>query len=157
MDINKKTIKLTPDGLKTLQDELKELKEIKLPQVVKRVATAREFGDLSENAEYHSAREDHAWIQGRIEEIEDILTQSEVVTTNNNTSSISMGHQVVVTSKNGQELEFHIVGEWEADPMAKKISHESPLGKALIGKKIGDTAEVEAPAGVISYTIKAIR
>ncbi len=154
---NKKTIKLTPDGLKALQDELKDLKENKLPKVIDRVATARDFGDLSENAEYHAAREDHAWIQGRIEEIENIISQAEVVTAYNGNSTVNLGHQVIVITGQGQELEFHIVGDWEADPMARKISHESPLGKALLGKKVGETANVEAPAGLITYTIKAIK
>lgn len=155
--MNNKTIKLTPEGLKALQDELKELKDKKLPAIVERVATAREFGDLSENAEYHAAREDHAWIQGRIEEIEGILSQAQVVTGFAGTSAVDLGHQVIVVAEGGQEMEFHIVGEWEADPMLKKISHESPLGKALMGKKVGETASVEAPAGIVTYTVKAIK
>lgn len=155
--MNKKSIKITITGLKALQDELKDLKDNRLPAVVKRVATARDFGDLAENAEYHAAREDHAWIQGRIEEIEHILTQAEVVKSSNGKSVVAMGHQVILVTSDGQEHEFHIVGEWEADPMAKKISHESPLGQALVGKKVGETAQFEAPAGTISYTIKAIK
>lgn len=155
--MNNKVIKLTPEGLKALQDELQDLKDNKLPKVVERVATAREFGDLSENAEYHAAREDHAWIQGRIEEIEGILSQAQVVTGYQGTSTVNVGHQVIVVTAEGKELEFHIVGEWEADPMSRKISHESPLGKALMGKKVGETAAVDAPAGTITYTVKAIK
>lgn len=155
--MNSKVIKLTPEGLKALQEELKDLKDNKLPKVIERVATAREFGDLSENAEYHAAREDHAWIQGRIEEIEGILSQAQVVTGFAGNSAVDLGHQVIVVTAEGNEMEFHIVGEWEADPMAKKISHESPLGKALMGKRVGEQASVEAPAGIVTYTVKAIK
>lgn len=152
-----KTFKITSEGHKALQDELNDLKDNKLPNVIKRVATAREFGDLSENAEYHAAREDHAWIQGRIEEIEHILNQAEVISATNGNSVVSVGHQVVLVTADKTEQEYHIVGEWEADPMAKKISHSSPLGQALVGKKVGETAQFEAPVGTIAYVVKSIK
>ena len=154
--MDKKPIKITIEGRQALEKELKVLKDERQPHVIKRVATAREFGDLSENAEYHAAREDLAWIQGRIEEIEHILAQAEVVKANGD-STVSLGHQVVLLTQDGREQEFHIVGEWEADPMAQKISHESPLGQALVGKKVGEIAQFEAPAGTIAYTVKAIK
>lgn len=150
-----KTMFLTKDGHKALVAELKDLTDNKLPAIIERVAKAREFGDLSENAEYHAAREDHAWIQGRIEELQGILSQAKVIEGTGKNGEITLGSTVVVAI-NGSQHEFHIVGEWEADPMAKKISHESPLGKALVGKKVGDAVEVEAPAGKVTYTVKSI-
>lgn len=149
------TIKFTPNGVNELEKELKKLKD-KLPQVIKRVATARELGDLAENAEYHAAREDHSWIQGRIEEIENILSRAEVIEVNDN-GQISLGNQVVLVNQNNDEVEYHIVGEWEADPMKQKISHASPIGQALVGKKVGQKVEVKAPAGKITYTVKKVK
>lgn len=154
---NKKQIILTQKGLDELQAELKELKDKKLPKAIKRVATARELGDLRENAEYHAAREDHAWIQGRIEELEAIVQNARVVEDNEtDADAVGIGKTVKV-QVNGHEQEFHIVGEWEANPMEKKISHESPLGKALVGKKVGEKVEVEAPAGKVVYTVIELR
>lgn len=155
---DQQNVVLTHEGMDNLQKELKTLKDEKLPQAIDRVAKAREFGDLSENSEYHAAREDHAWIQGRIEELEGILTHAQVVTISDggDNSSVAIGCQVEI-EVNGSTHMFSIVGEWEADPAAKKISHQSPLGLALLGKKVGDRVEVEAPAGKISYFIKGIK
>lgn len=153
--MNNQPIFLTQKGFDSLKAELEDLLNIKLPQAIERVSRAREFGDLAENSEYHSAREDHAWIQGRIEEVTDIVSRAQVVN-NNGTSQVAIGCSVTV-SVNGSTHEFHIVGEWEADPAAKKISHKSPLGEALIGKKVGESIEVDAPAGKIKYTISEIK
>ncbi len=148
---------MTPLGYRQLVDELKQLEAIGLPEGIERVAKAREFGDLSENAEYHSAREDLAALEGRIEELRDIITRVNVVDIKRSgEEEVGIGSFVMVTI-NGSQHEFSIVGEWEADPAAKKISHESPLGKALIGKKAGDSVEVEAPAGKVSYYIKSVK
>ncbi len=153
---DQQTVFLTQTGLDNLKQELKVLKEDKLPQAIDRVAKAREFGDLSENSEYHAAREDHAWIQGRIEELEGIMTRAKVVSNTNGSSQVAIGCQVQI-EVGGSVHEFSIVGEWEADPAAKKISHQSPLGQALLGKKVGDKVEVEAPAGKLTYLIKGIK
>lgn len=148
---------LTKEGFIALKEELELLKTTKLPLAVDRVARARDFGDLSENAEYHSAREDLSWIEGRIEELQVLVSQaSEISSSSTSSDSVSLGSTVHLAI-NGNKHEFAIVGEWEADPGAKKISHESPLGKALVGKKVGDKVEVEAPAGVITYSILAIK
>jgi len=150
-------VQMTPLGYRQLVDELKQLETIGLPEGIERVAKAREFGDLSENAEYHSAREDLAALEGRIEELRDIITRVNVVDIKRSgEEEVGIGSFVMVTI-NGSQHEFSIVGEWEADPAAKKISHESPLGKALIGKKAGDSVEVEAPAGKVSYYIKSVK
>lgn len=146
---------LTKDGLTALKVELQTLKTTKLPQAVERVARARDFGDLSENAEYHSAREDLSWIEGRISELQSLISSAAEIVSGDS-DSVNIGCTVRV-GINSSEHEFAIVGELEADPSAKKISHESPLGKALVGKKVGDKVEVDAPVGKVTYTIIAIR
>ena len=154
---NTQRVQMTPLGYRALVDELKQLETSGLPEAIDRVAKAREFGDLSENAEYHSAKEDLAALEGRMEELRDIINRVNVVDIKKSgEEEVGIGSQVLVAI-NGSQHEFSIVGEWEADPAAKKISHESPLGKALIGKKVGDIVEVEAPAGKVTYAVKAVK
>jgi transcription elongation factor GreA len=146
---------LTQEGLDDLKKELDELTVIKLPNVIERVKNARENGDLSENSEYHAAREDHALIQGRIEELQELIAKAKVVAKNGKTSVVSIGNKVTV--KSGRDVHtYHIVGKYEADPTNKKISDESPLGQALIGKKVGQEVEYVAPVGKIVYQIVQI-
>jgi transcription elongation factor GreA len=152
--MDSKQIYLTKEGLDQLKAELEELTKVKRPEVLNRVSQARNMGDLSENAEYTVAREELSFIDGRIDELEELLKQA-VLISNNHSSTIKLGSTVHVNTGKDKE-EFTLVGEWEADPKEKKISHESPLGKALIGKKVGEKVEVEAPAGKIVYTIEAI-
>ncbi len=154
MKINQK-VQLTLKGFSELSAELEELRTNKLPAAIERVARAREFGDLSENAEYHQSRDDHAALVGRIEELTDIINRSVIVQATTSKTAVGMGSRVKVAI-NGTVHEFTIVGEWEADPAEKKISHESPLGKALMGKGIGEKIEVEVPAGKVVYHIKEI-
>lgn len=149
-------VQLTLEAFNELQTELNDLKNNKVTEVTERVAKAREFGDISENSEYDSAQEELAWVHGRIEELSDILNRAQIVQATTSKSQVGVGSLVHVEI-NGSVQEFTIVGEWEADPAAKKISQESPLGKALIGRKINDEVEVEAPAGKIVYRIKAIK
>lgn len=149
-----KKIYLTKDGLAELKREHEELTKVKRPEVLNRVSQARNMGDLSENAEYNVAREELSFIDGRIDELEELLKQA-VLISNGKSSTIKLGSKVKVNTGKAKE-EFILVGEWEADPREKKISHESPLGKALLGKKVGEKAEVEAPAGRIIYTIEGI-
>lgn len=153
----KKKIFVTKTGLEELKNELHELEKVKRPQVIERVAAAREMGDLSENSEYTAAREELSLIDGRIEELSDMLKKVEIIdeTTAKKTSGIQLGSRVTLKVNGKKEL-FELVGEWEADPHEKKISHESPLGQALMGKRVGEKVEVEAPAGKISYTISEI-
>lgn len=150
-----KKIYLTRDGLDELKQEYEQLIKTKRPEILNRVSQARNMGDLSENAEYTVAREELSFIDGRIDELEELLKQAVIINSNNHSSTIKLGSTVKVTTKEGREV-FTVVGEWEADPKEKKISHESPLGKALLGKKVGENVEVEAPAGRIVYTIEAI-
>lgn len=153
MKVNQK-VQLTLTGYNELVKELEELKG-KLPAAIDRVAKAREFGDLSENAEYHAAREDHANMVGRIDELEDIINRANIMPTTTSTTQVGVGSKVQVEI-NGTAHTFVIVGEWEADPAQKKISHESPLGRALMGHKAGEKVEVDAPAGKVIYHIKEI-
>lgn len=152
--MDSKKIYLTKEGLEELKRELEEIKKTRRPEILNRVSQARNMGDLSENAEYTVAREELSFIDGRIDELEEILKQA-VLINNNHSSTIKLGSTVKVNTDDGKEV-FTVVGEWEADPKESKISHESPLGKALIGKKVGEKVEVEAPAGKIVYTIEAI-
>lgn len=154
--MNHKKIYLTKEGLAELKKEYEELVKKKRPEIVERVAQARNQGDLSENAEYVAAREELSFIDGRIDELEELLKEVSVI---QEAKGKQKSHKIVkLGSKvtlhiNGKKEVFMVVGEWEADPTEKKISHESPLGKALIGKRVGEKVEVAAPAGKILYTI----
>lgn len=152
----KNDIKLTKAGLDQLKAELEELRNVKRPKIVDRLANARSQGDLSENSDYQSAKEELEFMDGRIDELEEVLKNAEVVTPNpQNGHSVALGTKVTL-KVGGKQTVFDIVGEWEADPMNKKISHESPLGTALLGKKVGEKAEVAAPAGKVTYEILSI-
>lgn len=148
-------VHLTQDGFNDLQAEVNELKA-KLPEAVERVAKAREHGDLSENSEYHAAREDLAFIQGRIEELEDVLGHASIIKNAASGDAVSLGSLVTVLTQDNKEITLTIVGEYEADPQKKKISHDSPLGKALFGKKVSDQVEYDAPVGRIIYKVKQV-
>ena len=154
----KADVLITVQGQKDLQKELDELKNVKLPAVMDRVAKAREEGDLSENSAYQFGKQEQEFLEGRIDELEEVLKNATLVDNTNKTSSknnIDIGCQVTVNI-NGKKQVFTVVGDWEANPAEKKISASSPLGKALIGKKIGDHAEVDAPAGKVIYTVVEI-
>lgn len=149
-------ILLTKQGLEDLRKEYHELIEKKRPNVVERISNARELGDLAENSEYAAAREDLAFIDGRIAELEEILKEAKVVSmSRKDRKTVGVGCRVVVYVNGKKEL-FTIVGEWEADPKEKKISHTSPLGRALLGKKVGEEVVVAAPVGKIIYKILKI-
>ena len=149
--MNTNHIVVTQEGLDTLKAEFEELSNVKRPAAVTRLATAREQGDLSENSEYTDAKQNLAFIDGRIAELEVVLHDVQVVTTHTQ-GHVDVGSKVTLHI-NGKKEVFTVVGEWEADPASKKISHESPLGKALLGKKVGEQIEVEAPAGKIHYKV----
>jgi len=127
-----KKIYLTKEGLSELKKEYDELTKGKRPEVLGRLSQARNLGDLSENAEYVVAKEELSFIDGRIDELEELLKQVEIITNHKSHSAVKLGSTVTLTV-NGKKESFMVVGEWEADPKEKKISHESPLGKALIG------------------------
>ncbi len=151
-------ITLTQAGLDELKEELRILVEEKLPKVIVRIAIAREHGDLSENAEYHSARDEQQLLQARIDEVERILSKAKVANKTTSHTAVGLGSTVTIQKKGGKKTKtVTLVGEFEADPDEGKISNASPLGKALAGKKKGEEAKVAAPAGEIVYTIIAIK
>lgn len=153
MNKNNSQFLLTAEGLEKLKAELANLKTQKRKEVAQRIQSARELGDITENSEYDSALEEQAFVEGKIEELEEVIRRAKVVKNGQSQESgVTVGSRVKVHLE-GQEQEFEIVGEMEADPLKNRISHESPLGKALLGKKIGDQVEVEAPIGKIIYTI----
>ena len=146
---------MTKEGIETLRKELDELVNDKRPKLVERLANARQQGDLTENSDYANAKEELEFLDGRIDELEDVLKTATVVKANGKAQGVDIGARVTV-KVNGDRHIFDIVGEWEADPVNKKISPESPLGQALVGKRVGDKVEVEAPAGKLKYEILAI-
>ena len=149
---------LTEEGLKALEDELQDLKLNRRKEVAQKIKEARELGDLSENAEYDAAKEEQRDIELRIEEIDKILKNAELVTEDYVDSSvINIGCTVRIKDlEYDEELEYKIVGSTEANSLKGKISNESPVGKALIGAKVGQKVEVETPAGIIEYKILEI-
>ena len=155
--MSKKNI-LTYEGLKKLEDELQDLKVVKRKEVADKIKEAREQGDLSENAEYDAAKDEQRDIEARIENIENILKNAEVVVEEDvNLDQISIGCNIrILDLEFDEELEYKIVGSTEANSLKGKISNESPVGKALMGKKIGDTVVVETQAGEISYKVLEI-
>ena len=145
---------ITQAGLDQLKVELDLLTNTRRLALVERLALARSMGDLSENSDYQSAREDLTFVDGRISELEDLIKSAQVVKPSQS-DKVEIGHSVTV-KVNSHDSVFHIVGEWEADPKQYKVSHSSPLGLALMGKKVGDKVEVTAPAGKLVYTVVAI-
>ena len=150
---------LTYAGLKALEDELENLKVVKRREIAQKIKEAREQGDLSENAEYDAAKDEQRDIEARIEELEKILKNAEVVVEDEvDLDKINIGCQVkILDIEYSEELDYKIVGSTEANSLKGKISNESPVGKALIGHKVGDTVEVETPAGVFAYKILEIQ
>jgi len=143
-------------GLERLKQELHELKTVKRRELADRIETAKALGDLSENAEYHEAKDALSFVEGRIHEIEDILKNVAVIEEETGAVGIIRIGSTVVVEVNGKEKTYSIVGSNEADPLQGLVSNESPIGSALLGKKEDDIAEVEAPAGRIIYKIKKV-
>lgn len=143
---------LTPEGLEKLNQELKTLVNEKRKEVIERIREAAAHGDLSENADYAQAREEQSFIEGRIQEIEDIIKNAEIITTASHHHNVSVGSTVTV-KVNGQEKRYTIVGSNEANPKEGKISNESLVGKALLGRKLGDKFNLITPAGEMYYEI----
>lgn len=153
---NQKVHVLTKEGYKELEEELRLLAQEKLPKVIERVANAREQGDLNENADYQAARDEQNFLEGKIVELQEILAKARVVDVHGRKSSVvELGSTVHVRVKGGK-MRLRIVGPREADPARQKISHESPIGQALLGKKSGDEVTVEAPIGKVIYKIVKI-
>jgi transcription elongation factor GreA len=152
-------IPMTPEGHEALQEELKNLKTVERPTIVKAIAAAREHGDLSENAEYHAARERQSFVEGRIGELEDTTKRAEIIdTTKLKGKTVRFGAKVkLADEETDEEATYQLVGEFEADIEKRKISIMSPLGKALIGREMGDSVEVTTPNGVRYFEVMSVR
>ncbi len=147
---------LTPEGEAKLKAELEDLKGPRREQLAARLRSAIQMGDLSENADYHKAKEDQGFLEGRIQEIEAILRNSLIIEKSLNKGIVSIGAHVTIQEEDFDPETYHLVGPAEADPRNGKISHESPIGKALIDKKVGDVAEADAPGGKVKFKIVKI-
>lgn len=152
----KKQFHLTQAGVDELKAELAELAGLR-SEIADRIKTAREFGDLSENMEYSAARQDQERNEARISEIEHILANVQIITAPKSDGKVVLGSTVVLKSKDGKTKEFQVVGTVEADPLNGKISDESPIGQALIGKKEGQEVEIKTPNDTTTYEIADIR
>ena len=151
-------IPMTPSGYAALESELKQLKSVERPAIIRAIAEAREHGDLSENAEYHSAREKQSFIEGRIKELEGVLGRAEVIDPARLSGPIKFGATVTLVDEDtDQETTWQIVGEHEANVEKGLLNIKSPIARALIGKEEGDTVDVVTPGGEKSYEIVAVR
>lgn len=154
---NDEEILVTKEGLAQLEAELDELQHVKRAEVAARLKLAISYGDLKENSEYHSAKNDQAFMEGRILTIQRMLKNARVVNSSD-ASTVNVGSTVTLLDKEmNEKLDYRIVSPSEADVFEGKVSYESPLGKALMGKKVGDLVEVAAPAGVIEYEVLEIK
>lgn len=154
-----KEVILTPDGLKKLEEELETLKSVKRREVAERIKTAIGYGDISENSEYEDAKNEQAFIEGRVITLEKMLRNARIINNDEvDTNIVSIGS--IVTLKDmefNDTVEYTIVGSAESDPSQNKISNESPVGKAILGKKKDSTVDVNVPAGIIQYKIMGIK
>lgn len=154
-----KEVLLTPDGLKRLEEELENLKSVKRREVAERIKVAIGYGDISENSEYEDAKNEQAFIEGRVITLEKMLRNARIINNDEiDLETVGIGSKVIVEDiEFGDTMEYTIVGTAESDPLNNKISNESPVGKAIIGKKKGTTVEVNVPAGIIQYKIVDIK
>ena len=150
---------MTYEGVKKLEDELEHLKTVKRKEITEKIKVALGYGDLSENSEYDEAKNEQAFTEGRIIQLENMLKNAEVVDENDiSTDVVSIGSKVKGKDYEfDEEVDYTIVGSAEADPMEFKISNESPVGRGLMGKKVGDIVEVTVPGGVIKFEVLEIR
>jgi len=157
--LNDKEIVLTAEGLKKLEDELDDLKSVHRKEVNERIRQAKEFGDISENAEYEDAKQEQAFVEGRILKLEAMIRNARLLDGfEGAVGEVNLGASVKIKElKSGDTHEFTIVGSAESDPPNQRLSNESPLGRALIGRKKGETVDVTTPRGVVQYKIEAIK
>lgn len=153
-----KELLLSAEGLRKLEEELQYLKSVKRREVAQRIKQAREFGDLSENSEYEEAKNEQAFVEGRIIELEKMLRNARIVSDEEiDPSKVNIGSTVhLIDVDSGEEVCYTIVGSNEADPAALRISYQSPVGKALFGRSVGEVVEVRVPAGTLRYQIVRI-
>ena len=147
---------LTPEGAAKLQAELQELKGPRREELSLRLRSAIQMGDLSENADYHKAKEDQGFLEGRIQEIEALLRNPIIIEENSNKETVFVGSHVTIQEGREEPETYHLVGPSEADPRKGRISYESPIGRALMDKKVGDFTEADTPGGKIQFKILKI-
>ncbi len=154
-----KEVLLTPEGLKKLEDELEQLKSVKRREVAERIKLAISYGDISENSEYEDAKNEQAFVEGRILTLEKMLRNARIIHEDEvDTNLVSIGSRVKLRDLEfDEEVEYTIVGSAEANPAANKISNESPVGRALLGKAVGSTVDVAVPSGTIQFRILDIQ
>ncbi|QBS37187.1 MULTISPECIES: transcription elongation factor GreA [Thermaerobacter] len=153
-----KELLLSAEGLRKLEEELQYLKSVKRREVAQRIKQAREFGDISENSEYEEAKNEQAFVEGRIIELEKMLRNARIVNDDEiDPTKVNIGSTVYLKDVDtGEEVQYTIVGSNEADPAALRISYQSPVGKALFGRSVGEVVEVKVPAGTLRYEIVRI-
>ena len=156
MDNQQEKIPLTKIGLEKLKKEYEELDKVKRPAILERLNASRKIGEFDEDSDFSQAKQELVFIDGRISELEEIINNVVLIDEgHDNCQEVKLGCQITVKN-NGQEKVFHLVGEWEANPVEAKISYQSPLGQSLLGKKVGEEVEVSAPAGKVVYTVLKI-
>ncbi|HEY3363795.1 MAG TPA: transcription elongation factor GreA [Symbiobacteriaceae bacterium] len=156
--MSEKEVLLSLEGLKQMEQELSHLRTVKRQEVAERIKQAREYGDIAENSEYEDAKNEQAFIEGRILVLEKMLRNAVVLDEPVQSTIASLGSTVLLKDlEYGDDLEYVIVGTMEADPAHHRISNESPVGRAIIGHKVGTVVEVDAPDGTIKYQITAIK
>ena len=152
--MQEKTVYLTPEGKERFAAELRELTTVRRHEVEERIRRAKEFADTSDNAEYDLAKSDQAFVEGRIQELERILSSAQLIQEPPSSDFVRLGCRVTVHTSDGEEETYHLVGSQEANPRRGLISNESPLGRALLGKRVGEETTVVAPGG--SFTVKVL-
>jgi transcription elongation factor GreA len=154
-----KDVILTPEGYENLKRELEQLRTVRRREIAERIRVAREFGDIAENAEYDDAKNEQAMLEHKIAQLEERLLHARVIDTGEvDTSVVSIGSRVRLRDLDaGETVEYHIVGSAEANPAERKLSNESPVGKAIIGRKKGEVVEVSAPRGALKFKIMDIK
>ncbi|GIQ67324.1 transcription elongation factor GreA [Xylanibacillus composti] len=157
--MSEKEVILTQEGLKKLEEELENLKSVKRREVAERIKVAIGYGDISENSEYEDAKNEQAFIEGRVITLEKMLRNARIINDDEvDTETVNIGSKVILKDLEfGDTVEYTIVGTAESDPSQNKISNESPVGKAILGKKKGSTVDVNVPAGIIQYKIMDIK
>jgi transcription elongation factor GreA len=153
-----KEIYVTPDGLRKIEEEVEYLRTTKRREVADRIKQAKAFGDLSENSEYEDAKNEQAFVEGRILMLESMIRNAKLISVNGPAGEVAIGVRVRLRElDSGDEFEYQIVGSAEADPANDRISNESPVGQALLGRRPGDVVEVAVPAGAVRYEIVHVR
>ena len=151
-----KPVFLTKEGQGKIEAELDYLREVKRPEVAERIKMSKEFSDTVDNAEFEEAKNEQAFIEGRIRTLEQIIANAVIIESDHNHETVRLGSRVTVISSDGEREEYTIVGSAEANPRQGKISNESPVGRALLGRKPGDSVEVAAPGGILQFHVVAV-